>query len=315
MRKCVGVFLLVGLMASVVFATNTFQTSGSWGTASNWSSGVVPADTEQVKIKTGITCNLDVAAGTFTLNKVTVGTATTAEGVLNVVSGGSLTSVLEMQVGDDGGYLGRVYQTAGTINLTGTSSKDSKLEVGYKQGVGYYTIKGGSVIGDALYSQLQVGASGATGGTGTFTVQGPAASISVSKLYVGASTSTAQYTGNGTLAFEIDGGVSAIGAGSVYIDPTGAVAAVANLSVTRTGALPTGTIILVNNTGTSGIVGAFDNVAWGSMMNIGGSFYILTNTYVAGTDGLANDIALLVPEPATIVLFGLGLLALRRNKK
>jgi hypothetical protein len=62
-------------------------------------------------------------------------------------------------------------------------------------------------------------------------------------------------------------------------------------------------------------VGAFDNVAWGSMMNIGGSFYILTNTYVAGTDGLANDIALLVPEPATIVLFGLGLLALRRNKK
>jgi len=314
MRKCVGVLVMLCLMASSVFATNTFQTSGSWGIASNWSAGVVPADTEQVKIKTGITCNLDVPAGTFTLNKVTVGTAATAEGVLNVVSGGSITSVLEIQVGDDGGYLGRVTQSGGTVNLTGTSSKDSKLEVGYKQGVGYYTIFGGSIVGDALYSQLQVGASGGTGGTGTFTVQGPAPSISVSKLYVGASTSSAQYTGTGTLAFEIDGGVSPISAVSVYLDPTGLVAAVANLSVTKTGALPTGTIILVNNTGTSGIVGAFDNVAWGSTMILGGNSYTLTNTYVAGADGLANDIAL-IPEPATIALLGLGLIALRRNKK
>lgn len=313
MRKCVGILLVVCLMASSAFATNSWTAStGSWGTASNWSNGV-PNGGEQVKILGGTVCDLDVAAGTFTAFKVTVGTAAT-EAVLNVVDGGSLSSVMEIQVGD-AAKNGRVTQTGGTINLISPAGASTKLEVGYKASVGYYTISGGSIVGDATYSQLQVGASGASGGNGTFTVQGDGGSISVSKLYVGASTATAQYTGTGTLAFEIDGGISAINAGSVYLDPTGIAAAVANLIVTKTGALPGGNIILINNTGTSGITGAFDNIAWGSIIALGGVDYTLTNTYIGGLDGLANDVALLIPEPATITLLGLGLFALRRSKK
>ena len=108
MRKCVGVLLVVCLMASGAFATNSWTAStGSWGTPpgsanTNWNSStvghVVPADTEQVKILGGKVCDLDVDAGTFTANKVTVGTSTTMA-YLNVKSGGLLTSVVEIQVG------------------------------------------------------------------------------------------------------------------------------------------------------------------------------------------------------------------------
>jgi len=321
MRKCLGILLMVCLIASSAFATNSWTAStGSWGTASNWSRGWVPADTEQIKINGGTTCTLDIDAGSIgqtpTGNKFTIATSTT-QATLNIVSGGSIISGMEMQVGDgsSSSYVGRVNQSGGTVTLSGGTG-NSKLEVGYKLGTGSYTISGGSIVGAATISQLMVGAAGATGGNGTFTVQGTGGSMAFAYLYVGVSNASAAYTGTGTLAFEINGGVSAINAGSVYIDPTDAVAAVANLSVTKTGALPTGNIILVNNTGINSVTGEFDNIAWGSTVSLGGqTYYTLTNTYVGGVDGLANDIALVVPEPATVALLGFGLLALRRNKK
>jgi hypothetical protein len=323
MRKCVGVLVMLCLITSSAFATNSWTAStGSWGTASNWRNGgglsIVPDDTEQVKINGGTTCTLDTTAVTFVTNKVTVGTSAT-QANLNITSTGSLTSTVEIQVGDASGKIGSVTQIGGTVSLNGTSSKDSKLEVGYKGGPGYYTISGGSILTGANLSQLLVGPSGsASGGIGTFTVDGKwtDGSINVSKLYVGTQDSIGTYTGSGTLAFNINGGVNAINAGLVCIDPNKLnTLAIANLNITKTGALPGGDILLINNTGNSGVTGSFDNVAWGGTITLGGVAYTLTNTYVGGGDLLANDVALIIPEPATIALLGLGLLALRRNKK
>ncbi len=316
MRKCV-ILLVVCLMASSALATNSWTAStGSWGTASGWNSstlgpGVVPNNTEQVKIVGGTVCTLDYAAPALTSQKITVGTSTTmAE--WRIVAGGSITSGVEIQVGDASGKLGKVVQTGGNLYLSGGSG-NSKLEVGYKGGPGTYEISGGSIVGGASVSQLIVGPAAASGGVGTFTVKGTGGSVSVAYLYAGCNSATATYTGTGTMAFEIDGGVSAIQAGAVYIDPLNINTA--NLNVTKTGALPSGDILLIDNTGINAVSGTFDNIAWGGTITLGSITYTLTNTYVGGADLLANDVALLIPEPATIALLGLGMLALRRNKK
>jgi len=328
MKVKILVVVLACLMATGAYATNSWKaTSGEtyWSEATGWSSGAIPDDSTtqgQVKLANNsgayAPCTLNSDAGTFSVNKVTIG-GTATSGLwadspqLFIVDGGIIGIGVEMQVGDSSSKRGRVVQTGGTVNLTG------KLEVGYKSVAGYggtYTISGGAIAGSSG-GRLYVGGGGAAGSEGVLTIQGSAATIDVAYLYVGCSSSTGTYTGTGTVAFEVvNGAVTAINAGSVYIDdPTNkAATSITSLLVSGTGTAPTSDILLINNTGTSAVSGVFDDAAEGTIFNVNGVNMALTYTYIGGIDGLANDVALVIPEPATIALLSLGLLAIRRKK-
>jgi hypothetical protein len=249
---------------------------------------------------------------------------------MEIVAGGSI-GMKEMRIGAGGAtgsttVTGYLDHTGGTLNVYG----DGDIYIGRqgnaagKIGVGYYTISGGTIVCDAttttkggLYVGGASGTEGQIGSIGTFTVVGDDASITMKKLYVGAQTVT-RY-GTGTLEFKIDvSGVSPIrltDASSIILDQAGANST-ANLVVSLLAAPPSGVILLVENTNTGAVSGTFDTLnggsaAEGASVVLGGNTYTLT--YQGGVGG--NDIVL-IPEPATMVLLGLGsLIAIRRRRK
>jgi hypothetical protein len=316
MKRLSFVVLLLGLMASGAFAvTNDFlNTSGDglWMTGANWSGGF-PVDTgltaDYVKVQTTMVCTLNGPAGNFGFNKVTVA-GTTAR--LDI-TGGSIGIGNEFQ-DSDAAKTGSVVQTGGSVT-TFQGSTAGKLEVGYKlNGVGSWTISGGSIgfSGTTNVGQIIVGGAGAAGSVGTFTVKGMLPTINTDRFLVGTKDATGAYPGTGTTAFElINGGVSPINAMSaVIIDPINAAASIANLVVTLTSGTAPNPILLIRNASANPVTGVFDTV---TLNNLPG--YTLVYNYNWDGGAIGNDIVL-IPEPATIALLGLGsLIAVRRRKK
>jgi hypothetical protein len=346
-KKFLGV-LLICLMAGSVLAAGPAWVGpiGNWTEAAKWNPAAVPslADTNEIKdtvVSSQITVNTNV--GLYTGAKITIGAgpAESQAAKLYVQPEGYIGSGTELKLSDtgaggSGGKYGYLIQTGGTVD-TGSAGK---VEVGYKAGgIGSYTISGGSLIMTASNStsQLIVGGSGAVGSTGTFDVIGTAPVITLNRLWVGAKDSSGGYNGTATMKLEASSpgsGVSSIkltNAGTgVYIDPVNN--AVANLDVTSlvvsSTALPS-VIVLIETLGTAAVTGVFDSVLDGDSTGSGAQNstvmlkdelnnlhqYTLTYLYNANGDGKTNDIALIIPEPATIALLSLGLIAIRRNKK
>jgi hypothetical protein len=218
---------------------------------------------------------------------------------------------------------------------------------------GYYNISGGTLT-HGILPEDEVSVSegrivvGDRGGTGTLKVIGTGKvvddttpviapiNINMGMLYVGANYMSAAYrTATGTLEYVLEAGDEGYEVSPIHINPTSASIAVsnggycvdidgagaagtANLVVTSAGAAG-GVILLVDNKSTTAVKGVFDTLngvagaAEGATTVVGGLTYTLTYLYCAGTDGLHNDIAL-IPEPATLVLLSLGLIAIRRKK-
>jgi hypothetical protein len=258
---------------------------------------------------------------------------------MEILAGGSI-GMKEMRIGAGGAtgsaaITGYLDQTGGTFSIY----NDGDVYVGRmgnaaeKKGIGYYTISGGTLTVDSsttttkgrLYVGGNSGTEGMNGAEGTFTIVENDATILMRKLYVGAQTAT-RY-GTGTLEFKIGAeGVSPIQlttADSIILDQAGALST-ANLVVSLVDVPPIGDILLVENQSTGDVVGAFDTVngipaveGAAVALSFGGTDYHYQLTYksAGGADGLANDI-MLIPEPATLALLGLGSLiaAIRRHR-
>jgi len=338
--------VLISLMATTTFAATIgawiqdpcgCTLSGNWTEARMWktsSNNRPPTPTtntgDEIKLNTptggtivntdlpNYNCKLTIAAGMNDIDKERL-----------YIQTGAVIDMGQVQIGHgsstDKGQWGAAYQTGGTV-------KAEKLIVGYfgtrGKAHGEYIISGGTLQGNSGMTgntdRLLIGA-GMTSGTGStnpassegiFTIVGADATISMKELYVGG---YGTFVGTGTVNFKIkSAGVSQITVSNAITLPA---AGVANLNVTMCESYLGEDIILVENTGTSSVGGVFDlingvNAIEGAQITLGKcAVYTLTYVYDASTGAHigGNDIAL-IPEPATIALLSLGLLAIRRKK-
>jgi len=299
------------------------------------------------------TCTIDSNVGIYTANSSNGGRVTVNGEMLiqgsNAVFGVSRTASKNgLRVGSLGaggitmGLTADVKQSGGIVVV-------SNLYLGYGGTMtsapanGTYIISGNSTLtitddstaGGLHTGGLSVGSGVNTASTdtiretdGTFVVVGNSPTINVTAVVVGGNLGGYSQANHGTLEFDLDGAVSPINCTSVSLDgPNSTTALVVKLLDENA---PVSPIVLINQGGKNAVNGKFDTVDGGSVVvaanegtyvtlkSPGGAFhaYLLTYKYDAtsGHYGSGNDTAL-IPEPATIALFSLGLLALVRRPR
>jgi len=295
----------------------------------------------------GATCTVSTAIGTYTSANVSLNGLLTVNQPASAIGFGRTGSKNGFRAGSaatggSGPATGFVEQTAGAVTA-------SNVYLGYygtmaTVGTGTYTISGESTLtitNDPVTSGRHMGGLSVGSGAnesaagqqtvGRFVVIGPQPVISVTSLVVGGDVTNNGGINKGTLEFQLGSGVSSIGCTSVTLD-FGGDYTTADLVVSLTNeTAPPPIIVLAVNDAADGVSGTFDTVSGdkttktraeeGDMVILSTPMgtkyrYNMSYTYNAETGrfGTGNDIAL-VPEPATIALFGLGLLAVVRRPR
>jgi len=342
------VILLVCLMSSGIYAgtigawnapSDACGVVGQWSNQWMWQANAVPVPTtatnDEIKIQSpGSTVTVDDTASINYIQRLTLGSTDSANPVKVYITEpdpeySTTFGMYEFRVGAPAGAssncYAEVYQTGGTLNVDDlmiTRCKSNYTTATTTKGT--YTISGGVIQTRGTKNRLVIASYAETtgnAGTGKFIVDGTGGTINVGHLVAGGKVATGTGgAGDATIEYKLiaSGAVSKITAGDVSLDQQ--VGTITRLLVDATTAPSLNVILLVDNTGTAAVVGKFDLMNGGSAnegasVNLGGTDYMLTYQYdtVNGLYG-GNDIALLIPEPATVALLSLGLLAIRRRK-
>lgn len=216
-----------------------------------------------------------------------------------------------------------VTQTGGKLvvnDLVLARSKNATTFTTY----GTYEISGGTIQARAESSgRISIASfvdTSGNAGVARFQIVGDKATINMKQLLVGSKMSNADGTGGtGSLEYYLSatGQVSKITVDNTAINT---VPAILTKLIVKACVVPQADILLVENTGASAVVGMFDELnggsgAEGTVICLAHERFMLTYLYDANADLANNDIALVyIPEPATIALLSLGLIAIRRKK-
>ncbi|HEY6982963.1 MAG TPA: autotransporter domain-containing protein [Reyranella sp.] len=303
-RKALGAAagLAVLLLRAPLGYSQTWLYSGTdYGTATNWSTGVVPGAGQTATFSAG-GANQPVVAGNFT-----IGTVNMTAGSLAINSGRTLTVQTAYNLAD-ASILGPGTLSLGAGSLLTAGGSSADLVSAVVAGSGAVTISGSTVTFTAANSYtgtttvnaggtLQVGAGGATGqlGTGAVTDNGAlvfnrSAALTVANAISGsgsltqAGTGTIILTGNNSYA-----GITSINAGStLQVGNGGATGSLGSGDVVDNGTLTfnrSDTLTVAN--AISG-TGALIQAGSGTTILTGTNSYAGTTTINAGTLQVGN---------------------------